>query len=1686
MHHQKSVTSLASTIDEQLKSSYSPKEVRFSSNLILSDSNEGSTDQSSEDSQIMQQHEQPRQLQPIQQVVVIEATPTTSPTLLTPASTSLDDTHVDEATAGSNSVPNSTGELVSSSLATFQPSSNIDDDYNINNESDAYSSQVVTDNSEELCQLQTLIMNANYKNTFTQINDNDNDSTGSSSGSRHHHFRHDVQSSMDENEEESTNSETTLEMITEELPVQQQQEPEQREPHQYDVTITPTVQIILNPAESIHNSSYEEREEEDELTSAANELTLIAQQHSAEVVQSVVAIAIIETSISNAVDQFETEEAAAVAEDDETTEEEKNKKKRVQGSCKDDEIEFKERKDSDDDDDQDKGPNPDSDQARISLISSETLVSESSHSQPSGYKQHEEGQHDNQNTLVEDLTENSENIQVESEIDLPIRSAPFDNEHLFDSDSDPKPLLTSSFMSFDGSNKLPGEDNEEIEHHDLYNAKIIISSSSDITSFEAVNNNGVLMSKEEIDEEEEDKMSNKTLEDNINNVTTSSSSNTHTASTAGKIAAEDNNALENDDNSSTCSFFTATSSIHPQSIHSAKQNHQTNNLIKQESVQTNQTGVTTESGSYHVTANEYNSSSPPFSSNYSASNLPKSASSQLRFEQNTSTQAPTAAFFASSAMTTSDSFHTALDLLSSKASSVSNSGRNNNSNNEPGYAQSMNSSYSGYSSDTFASLNTSFASSNQTLSATDNEDNEDTDNENNTTMAEDENEATFDDGDTDRRSVSTVTSFASNVNQNSAKSRLAMSESDANLGQFNVEYFLKNMHSLVSDTSALETIMTTTTIEPDSPASNNTHQDTLVITENNNTITTNIDLSELNNNNASADHNSRSKSSSKTEIASEVDAQSSSGTTYSTLTNNTDAVEDFIENIVNNSVDIVVEESHVASQVVENIIDTDATNNSTQSSSNIESVVIPQAIQIGSGGSSSNDSRNGSDNVSCTSSVLEFERLEAQCDLDEEVMSGSNNLDLTAASASSAAGRRLTSDIYENIEEEDENAILDFDDENNFRSLKKQSSLEEFVLATQHRDLNTIYESFEKEAAATSSSEAGLNDSTTMLNNNNSASNLNNKEENEYVIVDDLKKASENVISEEFVIVESTENIPVNQKEEETASPSVTLEQAETSLAVSSASAVEVLESANVKSIDNSGIVNHVTIEPASPIPLPLRSSQTIDVDEPSTSTANSFSDMINDKRRDSEPVNKPLKSDLSLASRLNAHSIQSSPLSSSPNTPSSTSKPKSLSIAHTPSSSSDNNSSPLQSLLAKNSLLFAQHSLSSSNASLKSTDSFENELKPKVKLDETSFFARRQLEKQNRSSSSQQSGGSSSRNSIASQKDENIASSSTATITVSKIPVLISSRKSSAGVVSAASTSTAIDQQQQQQAQMGQEQNDMEASQITLKSSMISDSGQSSMTASLMSTSQLTSPLTDQSSTATNTNSYISNSSSNNGSILVSLDSAYSFLSSSQSGSMLAATSSYMSDLAANASGSTSSSYITQQQQHMEMRESLSSNSLSGGGTRTKKTSRRQSRTSSSASSSSSTSLNNDSKFHQQTIHHVLSGLNTNPTGNQKSVFTAEDLPSFRKMATSPAPGSSTSNSNSGSSKPTSNTASPIADAIPNIGNLNSGSISKINSNLPSSGSGGGHTHGHTSNCYCLGGGGSKKSGQDESYENK
>lgn len=450
--------------------------------------------------------------------------------------------------------------------------------------------------------------------------------------------------------------------------------------------------------------------------------------------------------------------------------------------------------------------------------------------------------------------------------------------------------------------------------------------------------------------------------------------------------------------------------------------------------------------------------------------------------------------------------------------------------------------------------------------------------------------------------------------------------------------------------------------------------------------------------------------------------------------------------------------------------------------------------------------------------------------------------------------------------------------------------------------------------------------------------------------------------------------------------------------------------------------------------------------------------DSVDIKRRDSDPATTSgvVLNKASMIDRFMLNLNDTTLNRSMPSSPST--KPKSLSIAspsstiytETPTTTASTSSTPLN---KRTSLMFSTNmSLSSSNSSLKSTDSFENELKTKCKIDtEASFFARKRSNaSQNKASPLATGGGS---------------SSSNASLDTSSSP------RMSSEIVTTSN-----------------DENEMEASQITLKTSMISsqhilDSGQSSMTASMVS--QLQSPLqecgtissaTDEASISSESGMKSSHSavssSTDRSSLMSAHDSAYSFLSSPSS------------DLSHhnNILPSSSSSFIIQQQPSVTIKESPSTGSIStrlrtskqGAGmmgsvmsSGSNATSRRQSRTSSSASSSSSISDCSRLQANMH-IHHVLSSAGQTLGGQKTNVFTAEDLPSFRnKQAASPlmfntATSASTISTSRASSKANSNTGSPTTDQVPA-----STSTKKSKPDDQSNSGSAGHIH-HSSNCYC------------------
>lgn len=288
--------------------------------------------------------------------------------------------------------------------------------------------------------------------------------------------------------------------------------------------------------------------------------------------------------------------------------------------------------------------------------------------------------------------------------------------------------------------------------------------------------------------------------------------------------------------------------------------------------------------------------------------------------------------------------------------------------------------------------------------------------------------------------------------------------------------------------------------------------------------------------------------------------------------------------------------------------------------------------------------------------------------------------------------------------------------------------------------------------------------------------------------------------------------------------------------------------------------------------------------------------------------------------------------------------------------------------------------SRSSSSSSVKSTDSFENELKQKFKINEDSFFARKQREKQS------------------SPKTLEVTPTTTSALECSKLPT-----------------------------------------EIRL------DSGQSSMTASFVSSSQIQSPASDS-----NPSNIISDRQ------LLSNDS---FLNSSHSGSSL--TTSYMSDLNSCAMPNNENNLI-ESCQPCQSKE------------RTKKSpSRRPSRTSSSASSSSSTSLNDsntNSSSRYSTNSSIVTIINV-PSSQGGPQYSGEDLPSFKKKSPSPLSfGSESVN------KPQTGGPSQVSTSISasnlcqqqqsqtSSNPLNSPKTKKENNSNPNLSS---HSH-HSNDCYC------------------
>lgn len=828
----------------------------------------------------------------------------------------------------------------------------------------------------------------------------------------------------------------------------------------------------------------------------------------------------------------------------------------------------------------------------------------------------------------------------------------------------------------------------------------------------------------------------------------------------------------------------------------------------------------------------------------------------------------------------SDSFHTALvDLTSSKSSNTVYEDCLNATQSD--LNSSLNSSYSQLTD--LSGLNSSFAHSSHTLS----------DNDDNTTI---------NDGDDDREDDNETINTCSTSNKESSNENKA-------LGQFNVEYFLKNMHSLVAGDEQSESV---NVVNDEAKKSENSSNET--------------------------------EPTSATLTTAEIPSLSTPQT---------------IEDVVKSE---LVEEEPPVQEIVH--------------TEQVEIVEDTPPIVLKPTKSDSNSSNS-------SSSVLEFEQLEAQFlgnSIEEEIIlasptaTGSKRVDETASS------EIIEEDVVDKIEVDAD--LVDFINKQGFiEEEEEQEEIDEQESSVSLLSkLNTIYESTETATIKT-------------------------------IVTNEFEMVEKPEVDADYVIVAA----PIEPRYHH-------LESGDSD--AQSASNIPIDE--KPKSSDQDVIVNTSLVE-----------LDPVDVIE---------------KRRESDPAVTGIINKASMIDRFMLNLNESN--RSMPTTPST--KPKSLSIAspsstiysETPTTTTASTSStPLN---KRTSLMFSTNiSLSSSNSSLKSTDSFENELKTKCKIDtEASFFARKRSNASQNKASPLAAAGSSSSNAS-----------------------LDSSPRLSSEIITT-----------------NNEENEMEASQITLKTSMISsqhilDSGQSSMTASMVS--QLQSPLqecgttssaTDDTSTSTesgmkSSHSVVSNS-TDHSSLMSAHDSAYSFLSS---------LSSDLSHLP-----SSSSSFVIQQQPTVTIKESPSTGSISTrlrskpgmgvvmstSGSNT--ASRRQSRTSSSASSSSSISDCNRLQA-QMHIHHVLSGAGQSlgGGGQKTTVFTAEDLPSFRnKQVASPLMFNNTTSANTisrASSKANSNTGSPTTDQVP-ASTAAATTTKKPKPELDQStlgGSSGGHIH-HSSNCYC------------------
>ena len=591
------------------------------------------------------------------------------------------------------------------------------------------------------------------------------------------------------------------------------------------------------------------------------------------------------------------------------------------------------------------------------------------------------------------------------------------------------------------------------------------------------------------------------------------------------------------------------------------------------------------------------------------------------------------------------------------------------------------------------------------------------------------------------------------------------------------------------------------------------------------------------------------------------------------------------------------------------------------------------------------------DNVSCTSSILEFEKLEMQCD--SELL---DEAEINAESTKSSSRRRRenedSTEVLNKLEDESEENII-YEDENEADSSLVVNKTYEMI----SHDLNTIYESVEKDSSSVDENEQIAN------------------AQLETVSSKQEVTLSETEIKETIVEIEPKKEI---QTEEAVIINAVTMVKPDLNLN-------EIIKKPNpleFESIKNSSNKNQV-------------------------------------ERRNSDTVQSKSSSDIKLSNKnLDSVSTSSSPLGSP--------QLKTFArMAQTP----DRENSPKT---ARSTL----SSRSSSSSSVRSSDSFENELKYKFKIDETSFFAKKLKEK-----------------SLSPPIFETVGEAKQ-----TNDPPISKSQSASNNLIDKSprqSPTAGCQTIDSGQCSLSESMASISTGAKNLTNESFSSSNPSSLTTSYMSDSNNTaSNISSPNETSANTNIHTNILASSSAQIEDALTSA--------------STDHFSSDINKSLTTLCEKSQVDEETDLLNVSRSSDSKKKQPQQTWS---SRRTSRTSSSASSSSSTSISENSMSRFSTISGATVINITASSFGPKTVLTAEDLPSFRKTSSpvsfvsgnQPVLASSTINTNVVSSS-----SSSISNSNNNNNNNKAEFSKKINNSNPNlSHASGSHSH-HSSDCYC------------------